>query len=196
MENMNFLIVGVGGQGTVLSGDVLAEVGLNAGYDAKKSDILGLAIRSGSVISHVRWADKVNSPMSMKGSVDYLVAFEPLESLRLLDFLKPDSTIIVNQYKIPPAAVATGQVQYPSKEELEKFQNGAAKKVYRLEATAAAQKIGSVKAVNIFLMGVLASRLPVDKKAWIDAINKFAPKKFLDLNIKAFEAGMTAIQGN
>ena len=89
MNNINFLIVGVGGQGTVLSGDIIAEVGMESGLDSKKSDVLGLAIRSGSVVSHIRWGKKVNAPMSMRGQVDYLVAFEPLESLRMLEYLKP-----------------------------------------------------------------------------------------------------------
>ena len=193
MKDVNFLIVGVGGQGTVLSGDIIAEVGMEAVLDAKKSDVLGLAIRSGSVVSHVRWGKKVNAPMSMRGEVDYLLAFEPLESLRMLDFLKPDSTVIVNEYRIPPVAVTTGQVEYPSEEEVRGLLEQAAAKVHLLDATQKAQELGNVKAVNILLIGALSSLLEAAPAIWEKVIAKYVPERYLDVNLKAFQAGRELI---
>jgi indolepyruvate ferredoxin oxidoreductase beta subunit len=193
MKDVNFLIVGVGGQGTVLSGDIIAEVGMEAGLDAKKSDVLGLAIRSGSVVSHVRWGKKVNAPMSMRGEVDYLLAFEPLESLRMLEFLKPDSTVIVNEYRIPPVAVTTGQAAYPSEEEVRGLLEQAAAKVYLLDATQKAQDLGNVKTVNILLIGALSSLLEAAPAIWEKVISKYVPERYLEVNLKAFQTGRKLI---
>jgi indolepyruvate ferredoxin oxidoreductase beta subunit len=196
MKNTNFLVVGVGGQGTVLSGDVLAEVGMTAGYDSKKSDVLGLAVRSGSVISHIRWGEKVNAPMSMKGTVDYLLAFEPLEALRMTEYLDPNSTAIVNEYRIPPAAVTTGQVGYPEIETIKKALADAAQTVYYIDATEKAKELGNVKAVNILLLGALSSLFEISPQLWEEVITKYVPDRFLDLNLRAFQAGRELIGRN
>jgi len=193
MNNINFLIVGVGGQGTVLSGDIIAEVGMESALDSKKSDVLGLAISSGSVVSHIRWGKKVNAPMSMRGEVDYLVAFEPLESLRMLEYLKPGSTVIVNEYEIPPVAVSTGQIQYPTDEEIRTSLDEAAEKVFLFNATQKAQELGNVKAVNILLLGALSSLLEVSPSIWEGVISKYVPERYLDVNISAFKAGRELI---
>jgi len=189
MEEMNFLILGVGGQGTILAGDVLSEAGMIAGYDVKKSDILGLAIRSGSVTSFVRWGKRVFSPVASKNSIDYLLAFEPLESLRMLEFLKPSATVILNEYKIPPVTVSTGQMKYPSQEEILHYLEQNSSRIIRTNATLKSQELGSVKVLNIYMVGILASLLPLDSTVWTHAIQKFAPPKFLELNLKAFEKG-------
>jgi len=189
MEEMNFLILGVGGQGTILAGDVLSEAGMIAGYDVKKSDILGLAIRSGSVTSFIRWGKQVFSPVAPKGSIDYLLAFEPLESLRMLEYLKPSATVILNEYKIPPVAVSTGQMVYPSQEEILHYLEQNSSRIIRTNATLKSQGLGSVKVLNIYMVGILASLLPLDASIWTNAIRKFAPPKFLELNLKAFEQG-------
>ncbi len=193
MKNRNFLVAGVGGQGTVLSGDVLAEIGMAAGYDSKKSDVLGLAIRSGSVISHIRWGEHVNAPMSMKKTVDYLLAFEPLEAARMVPYLKHEATVIVNNYRIPPAAVTTGQVQYPSAEEIKQSLDSTAQKVYYIDATQKAEELGNVKAVNILLLGALSSLFEISSSIWEDVIAKYVPEKFKDLNLRAFLAGRELI---
>jgi indolepyruvate ferredoxin oxidoreductase beta subunit len=185
----NFLVVGVGGQGTILAGDILAEVGMAAGFDSKKSDILGLAIRSGSVVSHIRWAKEVHSPMSMIGQVDYLLAFEPLESLRMVDYLKPDSTVIVNDYPIPPVSVTTGQADYPTPEQSAEILEAASARVYRLNFTERAQQLGSVKVVNIMLLGALSSLLQIPEKVWVQTIERYVPAKLLEVNRRAFSAG-------
>ena len=193
MKNANFLVAGVGGQGTVLSGDVLAEVGMEAGYDSKKSDVLGLAIRSGSVISHIRWGDHVNAPMSMKGTVNYLLAFEPLEAARMVPFLNRESTAIVNDYRILPVAVTTGQVDYPSEADIKHSLEAAALKVYIINATKKAEELGNVKAVNILLLGALSSLFDISPSIWEDVIAKYVPVKLKDLNLRAFRAGCELI---
>jgi len=189
MNNKNFLVVGVGGQGTVLSSDVLAEVGMAAGYDSKKSDVLGLAIRSGSVVSHIRWGEKVNAPMSMKGTVDYLLAFEPLEAIRMAEYLNKNSTAIVNEYQIPPVAVTTGQVEYPSVEEIRQILAETAQTVYYINATEKAKELGNVKAVNTLLLGALSSLFEISPVIWEGVIKKYVPDRFRKLNLRAFLAG-------
>jgi len=177
----------------VLSGDILAEVGMTAGYDSKKSDVLGLAIRSGSVVSHIRWGEKVHAPMSMKGTVDYLLAFEPLEAMRMADYLNKEGTAIVNEYRIPPVAVATGKVEYPSIEKIRQALDCAAKKVHYIDATQKAKELGNVKAVNVLLLGALSSLLEVSPLIWEDVITKYVPDKFRELNLRAFHEGRVLI---
>ena len=193
MKNTNFLVAGVGGQGTVLSGDVLAEIGMAAGYDSKKSDVLGLAIRSGSVISHIRWGEKVNAPMSMKGKVDYLLAFEPLEAVRMVAYLNQEAIAIVNDYRIPPVAVSTGRVKYPSEEEIRQALDCTAQKVYTINATQKAEDLGNVKVVNILLLGALSSLFEISLSIWEDGIKKYVPDRFRELNLRAFQAGRELI---
>lgn len=113
METINFMITGVGGQGTILSSDILAGVGMGAGYDVKKSDILGLAVRGGAVLGHIRWGDRVHSPIVPEGRVDYLVAFEILEGMRRLDQVHSGGTVLLNQQEIHPASVTSGLATYP-----------------------------------------------------------------------------------
>lgn len=193
MKNINFLVVGVGGQGTVLTGDILAEVGMAAGYDSKKSDVLGLAIRSGSVVSHIRWGEKVNAPMSLKGTVDYLLAFEPLEAIRVVEYLNQDSTAIVNEYRNPPVAVTTGKVKYPSFNKIKKTLSGTAKKVYYFNATQLAKSLGNIKVVNIILLGALSSFCEVSPLIWKDVIKKYVPDKYQEINLLAFQKGSELI---
>jgi indolepyruvate ferredoxin oxidoreductase beta subunit len=191
----NFLVVGVGGQGTILAGDILAEVGMSAGFDAKKSDILGLAIRSGSVVSHIRWGKEVHSPMSMLGQVDYLLAFEPLESLRMVDYLKAGSTVIVNDYPIPPVAVTTGQAEYPGREQIDNILKAASGKYYSINVTEKATQLGNVKVVNIMLLGALSGLLDLSPAVWEQTIEKYVPARLLDVNRRAFRAGRQMIGG-
>lgn len=191
----NFLVVGVGGQGTILAGDILAEAGMAAGYDAKKSDILGLAIRSGSVVSHIRWGTEVHSPMSMPGQVDYLLAFEPLEALRMAAYLKPDSTVIVNDYPIPPVAVSTGEMSYPSAEEIDRILASSSGRVHKINVTRRAQELGNVKVVNIMLLGALSSLLEPANEVWEGSIRKHVPAGLLEVNLRAFQAGRALLNG-
>lgn len=193
MKNINFLVVGVGGQGTILSGDILAEVGMSAGYDSKKSDILGLAIRGGSVASHVRWGKKVSAPMSMKGTIDYLLAFEPLEAIRVVKYLNQNSIAIVNEYPVPPMDVMTGKSKYPSIQEMRQVLTSSIEKVYPINATQKAEEVGNVRVVNVLLLGALSSICGPSQSIWNEVIKKYVPKRFLEINLSAFQAGRTLI---
>ena len=194
LKTTNFLVAGVGGQGTILSGDVLAEVGMAAGHDSKKSDVLGLAIRSGSVVSHIRWGEKVNAPMSMKGTVDYLLAFEPLEAARMVAYLGQEATAIVNDYRIPPIAVTTGQVEYPPEKEIKRALVRTAKKVYFVKATQKAEELGNVRVVNILLLGSLSFLFEISPSIWEEAITKYVPNQSKEINLCAFQAGRKLIR--
>ena len=189
MKDINFLIAGVGGQGTILASDIMAEVGMLAGYDVKKTDVLGLAIRGGSVISHIRWGEKVDAPMSMRGKVDYLLAFEPIEALRQIEFLNRESTIVFNEYKISPVSVSSGLSTYPADDVIEQALKDSAKNIYSINATNKAVEIGSVKTMNVILLGALTPFLDINMEIWEKAIKKFVPEKFKELNLKAFHTG-------
>jgi len=189
MKDINFLIAGVGGQGTILASDIMAEVGMLAGYDVKKTDVLGLAIRGGSVISHIRWGEKVDAPMSMRGKVDYLLAFEPIEALRQIEFLNRESTIVFNEYKISPVSVSSGLLTYPADDVIEQALKDSAKNIYSINATNKAVEIGSVKSMNVILLGAMTPFLDTNMEIWEKAIKKFVPEKFKELNLKAFHIG-------
>lgn len=189
-ESVNFLIVGVGGQGTILVSDILAEVGMLAGYDSKKSDIMGLAVRGGSVSSHVRWGKKVGSPMNMTGTVDYLMASEPMEAMRGVNYLHKSSTILYNEYRIQPMLVSTGQSEYPSEESVTSCLQNAATHIISYDATAKAQEVGNVRTMNIVLLGTLSTFVDeICPELWVEAIKTHVPAKLQDVNIKAFYAG-------
>jgi len=194
MKNINFLVAGVGGQGTILASDIMAETGMLIGYDVKKTDVLGLAIRGGSVISHIRWGEKVDAPMSMRGKVDYLLAFEPIEALRQIEFLNRESTTVFNEYKVPPVTVSSGLATYPSDDVIVKTLKNSAKKICSINATSKAVEAGSVKAMNVMMLGALSPFLDVNIEIWEKAIEKFVPKRFKELNIKAFHTGREIIK--
>ena len=133
MKTTNFALVGVGGQGVLLASDILAEVGLRAGFDVKKSEVHGMAQRGGSVLSQVRWGDKVYAPLVGKGEVDYLVSFELLETLRWLEFLRAEGIAIVNDQRLPPLAVSSGGMEYPGEEQIRNALSKASKEYYNEE---------------------------------------------------------------
>ena len=189
METINFLITGVGGQGTVLASDIMAAVGLAAGYDVKKSDILGLAVRGGAVVGHVRWGERVHSPIVPEGRVDYLVAFEILEGLRWLDQVRPEGTVLINQQEIHPVTVSSGFATYPGKETVDQVLQAAAEHVYRIPGLDMAQELGSAKVLNVVLLGALSALLPVGQEAWESVVRERVPPRFVDLNLQAFRKG-------
>jgi indolepyruvate ferredoxin oxidoreductase beta subunit len=186
---MNFLITGVGGQGTILASDITSMVGLAAGYDVKKSDILGLAVRGGAVVGHIRWGEVVNSPIVPEGRVDYLIAFEYLEALRWLNQLREGGTLLVNQQEIHPVTVSSGFATYPDKETAEAAFEKATPNFYHVPALNMAQELGNAKAVNVTMLGALSALLPVDLKIWEEAVRERVPDRFVDLNLKALNAG-------
>ena len=191
MDTKNILIVGVGGQGTLLASKMLGYVLLQQGYDVKVSEVHGMSQRGGSVVTYVRYGKKVYSPVIDKGEADVIISFEKLEAARWLEFLKKDGTIITNTQEVEPMPVITGAAAYP--ENLIEKMQAAGAKVDAKDFLSIAQEAGSAKAVNIALMGRLSTYFPeISDEQWQDAIEKIVPPKFLDLNRKAFEAGRNA----
>ena len=191
MDTKNIIIVGVGGQGTLLASKMLGFVLLQQGYDVKVSEVHGMSQRGGSVVTYVRYGKKVYSPVIDKGEADVIISFEKLEAARWLEFLKKDGTIITNTQEVEPMPVITGAAAYP--ENLIEKMQAAGAKVDAKDFLSIAQEAGSAKAVNIALMGRLSTYFPeISDEQWQDAIEKIVPPKFLDLNRKAFEAGRNA----
>jgi indolepyruvate ferredoxin oxidoreductase beta subunit len=189
VKTTNFALVGVGGQGVLLASDILADVVVQAGLDVKKSEVHGMAQRGGSVLSQIIWGDKVYAPLQGKGDVDYLVSFELLETLRWLEFLKPTGIAIVNEQRLPPLAVSSGGMEYPAQETIEKALGQATEEYYIVPALAKAQELGTERATNVVLLGALSRHLILPEKHWLDVIEKRVPKKYVELNRRAFTAG-------
>jgi indolepyruvate ferredoxin oxidoreductase beta subunit len=179
----NVFICGVGGQGILLSSKILSTLALEEGNDVKKSEVHGMAQRGGSVVSHVRFGEKVHSPLIEEGQADYLLAFEKMEALRWLHFLKPDGVAVVNTLQLLPS----GAESYP--EGLEDEIRKRAANVVFLEADKLAAEAGSPRAVNIVLLGVLAGRMSYGAEKWREVIKASVKPKTLEINLKAFELG-------
>jgi len=189
VETVNFLITGVGGQGTVLASDVMAAVGLAAGYDVKKSDILGLAVRGGGVVGHVRWGERVHSPIVPEGRVDYLLAFEILECLRWLNQVRPEGTVMINQQEIHPVTVTGGFATYPDKQTMDKSLQAATPNVYHIPGLDMARQLGNARVLNVVLLGSLSMMLSVKPEIWEKVLRERVPSRFIDLNLRAFHQG-------
>ena len=184
----NIMIVGVGGQGSLLASKLLGHLLLTEGYDVKVSEVHGMSQRGGSVVTYVRFGEKVYSPIIDKGQADFIVSFEKLEAARYLEFLKADGRIVVNTQEIDPMPVITGAAQYPA--DLVAKMEALGAKVDAMDCLSLAEQAGSSKAVNIVLMGRLSryfDEIPVEK--WQKAIEDCVPAKFLELNQKAFLLG-------
>ncbi len=190
METKSIMIVGVGGQGTLLASKLLGRLLLSRGYDVKVSEVHGMSQRGGSVVTYVRWGDRVYSPIINKGQADCILSFELLEAARYTEYLKPDGRIIVNSQQINPMPVIAGTASYP--ENLVEKLGALGIHVDALDALALAEKAGSSKAVNLVLMGRLAKHFDFTKEEWMDAIEHSVPPKFLELNKKAFDLGQSA----
>ena len=180
----NIMIVGVGGQGTLLTSRILGGITLDAGYDVKLSEVHGMAQRGGSVVTFVRYGEKVAEPIVEQA--DVLIAFEKLEALRYAHFLKKDGVLIINDQRIEPITVVTGAAQYPEHivENLEKEHT-----VYKINAMEEAKKLGNAKVFNIIVLGMAAKHMDFSKEAWIHVIEKTVPPKTVEINRKAFLAG-------
>ena len=191
MSNVkSVMIVGVGGQGTLLASRVLGSAMLSQGVDVKVSEVHGMSQRGGSVVTYVRYGDKVYSPIIAQGEADVLLAFEALEAARYLPWLKPEGTVVVNTQQMDPMPVVTGVAEYP-KDILGKVREQGVK-VVALDALGMAEEAGSSKAVNVVLIGAMAKKLDLPKEVWIDTIKETVPSKFIDVNLKAFELGYNA----
>ena len=184
METKNIMIVGVGGQGTLLASKLLGRLLLSKGYDVKVSEVHGMSQRGGSVVTYVRWGDRVCSPIIDKGQADCVLSFELLEAARYTEYVKPGGRIIVNSQQINPMPVIAGAAAYP--ENLVEKLGTLDIHVDAFDALSLAEEAGNSKAVNLVLMGRLARHFDFTKEEWMDAIEHSVPPKFLELNKKAF----------
>lgn len=189
-----FLIAGVGGQGTILASDVLSEVGIRLGYDTKKSDMLGLAVRGGSVVSHIQWAEKVHSPVLDESEADILIGFEWLEALRRLPYLTSGGIIVVNDHRNDPMSVSSGEAEYPEIDDIKKEMERVSEKLYIISGTETALDIGNARTFNIVVLGALSKVLENEPRVWVDVIEERVPKKVIALNLKAFDRGRELVK--
>ena len=190
----DLLLTGVGGQGNILASDIIGEVALTAGYDVKKTDTLGMAQRGGSVVSHVRIAEKVYSPLIQEGGVDILLAFEKLEGIRWANYLRPGGIAIINNHALPPLSVNLGAEKYPSDAELMQILKQRTGQIYLVAGTRQAIALGNARTLNIFMLGGLSVFLPFTVPDWQNAIQKHLPEKLWPLNLAAFAAGRKEVE--
>lgn len=183
----NIMIVGVGGQGSLLASKLLGHLLLSEGYDVKVSEVHGMSQRGGSVVTYVRFGEKVYSPIIDKGEADFIVSFEKLEAARYIEYLKPDGRIVVNTQQIDPMPVITGAMEYP--QDLVKKIEDKGIKVDAMDCLTLAEEAGSAKAVNLVLMGRLSKYFDMSEEKWIKAIEECVPAKFVEMNKKAFKLG-------
>lgn len=187
METKNIIIVGVGGQGSLLASKILGDLLLRQGYDVKVSEVHGMSQRGGSVITYVRFGDRVYSPVVDEGEADYIVSFEILETARWLSYLKPGGQIVTNTQEIDPMPVITGAASYPE-HLVEKIKEQGIK-IDAMDCLSLAREAGSPKAVNIVLLGRLSHYFDISEEAWQEVLAANVPQKFLELNQKAFALG-------
>lgn len=186
METKNIMIVGVGGQGTLLTSRILGALTIQAGYDVKLSEVHGMAQRGGSVVTYVRYGDKVYEPVIEEGQADVLIAFERLEALRYAHYLKKGGAIVVNDQRIDPMPVVIGAIKYPENilEDL-----GKEHRIYKVDAMEEAKKIGNSRVFNVIVLGIAAQHMDFSKEDWLKVIENTVPAKTVEINKKAFEVG-------
>ncbi len=186
METKNIMIVGVGGQGTLLTSRILGALTIHAGYDVKLSEVHGMAQRGGSVVTFVRYGERVNEPIVEEGQADVLIAFERLEALRYAHYLKEGGAIVVNDQRIDPMPVVIGAAKYPENilEDLEKSH-----RVFKVDAMEEAKKLGNSKIFNVIVLGIAAQHMNFSKEDWLTVIENTVPPKTVEINKRAFETG-------
>ena len=182
----NIMIVGVGGQGTLLASRILGNAVIGAGLDVKVSEVHGMSQRGGSVVTYVKYGEKVESPIVDKGSADIILAFEKLEAYRALPYLKKGGKMLVNTQEIDPMPVITGAMKYP-----EGIEEKLTEKIdlTTVDALKYAKEAGNVKAVNVVLIGLMAKITEIPYEKWVNTIKTSTPEKFLESNLKAFDLG-------
>lgn len=183
----SIMIVGVGGQGTLLASRILGNALINNGYDVKISEVHGMSQRGGSVVTYVRYGENVCSPVVTPGEADIILAFEQLEAARWISYLKKGGVLVTNTQTIDPMPVITGAAEYP--QGIIESLKGMGIDVTAVDALSLAEEAGSVKAVNVVLIGVMAARMGLDESVWQETIRDTVPEKFLDMNFKAFALG-------
>lgn len=190
-EIKNILLAGVGGQGIILASKILSIGLINAGYDVKMSEVHGMAQRGGSVTTQVRYGEKVFSPIIGKGQADVLVSFETMETSRYLDYLKPEGKIVINEHEIPSATVLAGLADYPEGV-IETIKEKANTTVFK--AAEIAESLGNPKTMNVVLVGALIKALDLEALDWESVIKETVKEKFVDINLKALQAGMAQVK--
>ncbi len=190
-KTKSIMIVGVGGQGTLLASRIIGNALISQGFDVKMSEVHGMAQRGGSVVTYVKYGSKVFSPIVEKAGADVILAFEELEAARWISYLKPTGTIISNKQKVNPMPVIIGAADYPQ-ELTEKISNMVENSI-ALDALSLAKKAGTYKAVNVVLIGVMAAVMNEDKNLWLKALENTVPARFLEMNKTAFELGYSAV---
>ena len=190
MKQTSIMIVGVGGQGTLLASRILGAAMLSRGYDVKVSEVHGMSQRGGSVVTYVKFGDEVASPIIDAGEADFILAFEQLEAARWLPYLKPGGKIIANTQRIVPMPVITGAAEYP--QGIVEALRGTQAGVQAIDALALAQQAGSAQAVNVVLLGALARQMDLPKEVWLEAVRGTVKPRFIEMNLKAFELGYGA----
>jgi indolepyruvate ferredoxin oxidoreductase beta subunit len=194
MENqtVNVLVAGVGGQGVILASDIMAEIFMDAGYDVKKSEIHGMAMRGGIVTSHFRFGKKVYSPLIKEGDVDILFAFEQLEGLRWINHLRRNARIVMNDHKVNPPVVNLGETEYP--EGIPEIFRSKFSDFHLVKGTEIALQCGDIRAANVVLLGAMSTFFEIKEDLWLNTILQHLPPKVHELNRKAFTAGRNQIQ--
>ncbi|WP_041423909.1 indolepyruvate oxidoreductase subunit beta [Thermosediminibacter oceani] len=187
MTVKSIFISGVGGQGNILAGKVITTALVNQGYDVKMSEVHGMAQRGGSVITQIRYGERVYSPLIEKGGADVLLAFEKLEAVRYIEYLSPEGTLIVNDLELPPASVLTGKAEYPP-DIIERLKSEV-KNTIVVDAVNIARECGEVRAQNMVLVGVLARVMDWSKQSFMEVIKEVVPVRFAQINIDAFNRG-------
>ncbi len=194
IDGANILVAGVGGQGTLLASDILAEVGMRVAHGAKKSDVLGLAVRGGSVLSHVRWGQAIASPVVRTGDMNYMLAFEPLEALRGIPLLRSSGIVVCNVQPVIPISVSTGSDVYPTRAEIEAMLTEAVESVLFITATPLALEIGTPKVTSVIMLGAFSSLFDIEAELWEDVILSRVPSKLAELNRIAFRRGRAQLE--
>ncbi len=195
-QTINFLFVGVGGQGILTASDITAAVGLQAGFDAKKSEVHGFSQRGGVVESHVRWGKDVGAPTAEIGTVDYLIATEILEASRWIEWLRPNGAVLINQQHITPMSATVGDAVYPSDEDILAAVRTHTGDVTIIEGLATAERLGNLRLANTVLLGTLSTRLAVRPEAWLAVIEQRVPPKYVELNRAAFWEGRGVLEND
>ena len=190
-KTMNVLVAGVGGQGVILASDIMCEVFMEAGYDVKKSEVHGMAMRGGIVTSHFRFGKKVYSPLIKEGEVDILFAFEQLEGLRWLNHLEQNGKVVMNDHQISPPIVNLGEMEYPKN--IPEIIRSKFKDFYLVKGTEIASQLGDVRAANVVLLGTISKFFEVEEDLWLKTILNYLPPKVHELNKKAFFTGREQI---
>ena len=194
MKKIDLFITGVGGQGNILASDIISQVAIYSGYDVKKTDTLGMAQRGGSVVSNVRIAQEVYSPLLKIGEADILLAFEKLEAARWGYYLRNGGIAIVNNQSLPPLAVSLGNEQYPSDEKIASILKQQTDRIFFVEGTQQAREMGNIRTLNIFMLGCVSPFLPFKVSTWKDSIAERLPPNLQKINITAFDRGRKEIQ--